>query len=400
MNRDQEYNVWEQRQIDRGIDIKWVKEKIKNFKVETPSWGYADSGTRFGVFKQEGMPISLLEKLDDAAQVHKYTGICPTVAIHIPWDKSDNYEEVKLYAEKLGLKIGAVNPNLFQEQEYKFGSLCNIKTDIRKKAVDHMKECVDIARAADSKILSLWLADGTNYPGQGSFRARKHFLEEALKETADYMDDDMRILIEYKVFEPAFYHTDIADWGMAYTFANLLGKKGEVLVDLGHHAPGTNVEHIVAFLLDEGKLGGFHFNNRKYADDDLIVGSINPYELFLIFNELISSELDTVTADCANNIAYMIDQSHCIEPKIPAVIRSVMNIQNAHAKALLINREVLTKAQEGNDVLAAENCVREAFETDARPVLEAVREEIGIAIDPMRAYLESGYEEKKLKRSR
>lgn len=399
MLRDQEYNAWEQRQISRGIDVKWVREQIKSFKVETPSWGYADSGTRFCVFKQEGMPRDTFEKFDDAAQVHKYTGICPTVAIHIPWDKTDDYDKVKEYAARLNLKIGAVNPNLFQEPEYRLGSLCNVDPCIRKKAVDHMKECVDIARAVDSKAISLWLADGTNYPGQGSFRGRKRYLEETLEEVADYMDDDMRMLIEYKVFEPAFYHTDIADWGMSYTFANKLGKKGEVLVDLGHHAPGTNVEHIVAFLLDEGKLGGFHFNNRKYADDDLIVGSINPYELFLIFNELVAAGLDTSTIDNARRIAYMIDQSHCIEPKIPAMMRSVMNIQNAHAKALLVNREELGKAQHDNDVLSAENAVREAFEIDVRPVLESVREEMGLNPDPMKAYIESGYESKKLERS-
>lgn len=399
MLKDQEYRVWEQRQLDRGINIEWVRNRIKELKVETPSWGYSDSGTRFKVFKQSGMPSNLFEKLDDAAQVHKFTGICPTVAIHIPWDKSDDYEKIKEYAAGQNLKIGAVNPNVFQEDEYQFGSVCNANASVRRKALQHMKECVEIARAVDSKALSLWFADGANYPGQGDFRARKHWMQECLQELYDVMDEDMRMLIEYKTFEPAFYHTDIADWGMSCTFASKLGEKAQVLVDLGHHAQGTNVEHIVAFLLDEGKIGGFHFNNRKYADDDLIVGSINPYELFLIFNELVSAELDPATSKTAENIAYMIDQSHCIEPKIPAMIRSVLNIQTAHAKALLINRGELKKAQDNNDVMAAEAAVRETFETDVRPLLESVREEIGVPVDPMDAYLKSGHESQKLHRN-
>lgn len=398
METNQEYNIWKENQKKRGINVAWVREQIKNFKVETPSWGYGDSGTRFKVFNQKGMPSTLFEKLDDAAQVNKYTGISPSVAIHIPWDKTDDYDKVKEYAESINLKIGAVNPNLFQEEEYIFGSVCNIKKEIRQKAVTHMKECVDIARKVDSKIISLWFADGTNYPGQGDFRQRKQFMQDSLKELYDYLDDDMRMLIEYKVFEPAFYHTDSADWGMAYTFSSKLGDKAQVLVDLGHHSQGVNVEHIVAFLLDECKIGGFHFNNRKYADDDLIVGSINPYELFLIFNELIAAGIDPKTANTAENIAYMIDQSHCIEPKIPAMIRSVLNIQTAYAKALLVNRENLKKAQMDNNVMAAEAEVREAFEVDVRPILESIRQEMGIQVDPMEAYLKSGYEEKKLER--
>jgi L-rhamnose isomerase/sugar isomerase len=398
METNQEYNIWKENQKKRGINVAWVREQIKNFKVETPSWGYGNSGTRFKVFKQKGMPSTLFEKLDDAAQVNKHTGICPSVAIHIPWDKTDDYDKVKEYAESINLKIGAVNPNLFQEEEYIFGSVCNVKKEIRQKAIAHMKECVDIARKVDSKIISLWFADGTNYPGQGDFRQRKQFMQESLKELYDYLDDDMRMLIEYKVFEPAFYHTDSADWGMAYTFSSKLGDKAQVLVDLGHHSQGVNVEHIVAFLLDECKIGGFHFNNRKYADDDLIVGSINPYELFLIFNELIAAGIDPKTANTAENIAYMIDQSHCIEPKIPAMIRSVLNIQTAYAKALLVNRENLKKAQMDNNVMAAEAEVREAFEIDVRPILESIRQEMGIQVDPMKAYLKSGYEEKKLER--
>ena len=257
-----------------------------------------------------------------------------------------------------------------------------------------MLECVDIMRLTGSDALSLWLADGTNYPGQGNIRARKNWLLEALLTVADAMDEGTRLLIEYKVFEPAFYHTDLADWGMASYYARHLGDKGQVLVDLGHHAQGTNVEHIVAFLLDEGKLGGFHFNNRKYADDDLIVGSINPYELFLIFHEIISASEDPKCADCARNIAYMIDQSHCIEPKIPAMIRSALNVQSSYAKALLVNRPALAAAQAANDVMAAEACVREAFEQDVTPLLVSIREEMGVPADPMDAFSKTGYEAK------
>jgi len=395
---NEEYRLWEKRQIEKGIDIGWVKKEIKSFRVETPSWGYGDSGTRFKTFKEKGAANSIFEKLDDAEQVNKFTGICPSVAIHIPWDKVDNYNEIKLYAETHSLQIGTVNPNLIFADEYQFGSLCNADPSIRKLAVKHMLECVDIAKIVGAKVLSLWLPDGTNYPGQGDFRARKLWLIDCLRELDKAMDDDMRMLIEYKTHEPAFYHTDIADWGMAYSLAEKIGKKAEVLVDLGHHAQGTNIEHIVAFLIDEGKIGGFHFNNRKYADDDLIVGSINPYELFLIFNELIAGKLDPRAARTVNNISYMIDQSHCIEPKIPAMIRSVMNIQTAHAKALLIQRDSLKKAQQCNDVMTAEAIVREAFETDVGPLLRMVREEIGLQPDPMKAYLESNYEKKKQKR--
>lgn len=398
MLKEKEYEIWEQRQKDRGINVDLVKQTIKNLKIETPSWGYSDAGTRFKVFKQVGMPRNIFEKLDDAAQVNKYTGICPGVAIHIPWDKSDDYDGLKKYAENLNMKIGAVNPNFFQDNDYLYGSVCNSKKEIRNKAIEHMKECIQIAKAVDSKALSLWFADGTSYAGQGDFRERKHFMEEALSEGYKLLDDDMKMLIEYKLFEPASYHTDIAEWGMSYAFSSKLGDKAKVLVDLGHHALGINIQHIVAFLLDEGKIGGFHFNSKRYGDDDLIVGSSNPYELFLIFNELIAGSLDKETSKTANSISYMIDQNHCIEPKIPAMIRSILNIQNAQAKALLVNREALRQAQIKNDVLAAENELRSAFEIDVEPLLWAVREEMNLNPNPLKAYMESGYEEKKLVR--
>jgi L-rhamnose isomerase/sugar isomerase len=393
---DTAYTLFVKQQSDRGIDVEQVKARLKTLKVETPSWGYGDSGTRFKVFKQTGVPRNAFEKLEDAAQVHKVTGICPSVALHIPWDKVEEYAQLLRHAETLKLSIGAINPNLFQEDDYIFGSVCNSDPGIRRKAVEHMLECVEIARTLGSTILSLWFADGTNYPGQASIRKRKHWLLESLAEVYQALDPSMRMLIEYKFFEPAFYHTDLGDWGMAYNMALKLGEQAQVLVDTGHHAQGTNVEQIVAYLLDEQKLGGFHFNSRKYADDDLIVGAINPYELFLIFYQILDAHADSDAGvrGTAENIAYMIDQSHAIEPKIPAMIRSVVNVQTQYAKALLVNLDEVTNAQEAQDVLGAENAVREAFEFDVRPLLEVVREEMGVPVDPMGAYLASGYGKK------
>ena len=392
---DAAYTVFEQQQTERGIDLEQVKVRLKALKVETPSWGYGDSGTRFKVFQQVGVPRNPLEKLEDAAQVYRFTGLSSSVALHIPWDKVDDYTQLQEHATALGLSIGAINPNLFQDDDYIFGSSCNSNPAIRRKATKHMLECVEIARTLGSSLLSLWFADGTNYPGQASIRQRKHWLFESLHEVYQALDSNMRMLIEYKFFEPAFYHTDLGDWGMAFNMAQKLGPQAQVLVDTGHHAQGTNVEQIVAYLLDEEKLGGFHFNSRKYADDDLIVGAINPYELFLIFYQILDvyAEANTGVSHTAENIAYMIDQSHAIEPKIPAMIRSVLNVQTQYAKALLINLDAVKKAQEQQDVLGAENAVREAFECDVTPLLRAVREEIGIPVDPMRAYLASGYAE-------
>ena len=400
--KDLAYTIFEQQQQARGIDLEEVKTKLKALQIETPSWGYGDSGTRFKVFQKVGVPRNPYEKLEDAAQVHRLTGLCPSVAIHIPWDKVDDYGKLKAHAENLGLKIGAVNPNLFQDEDYMLGSVCNADAAIRQKAVAHLLECVDIAKETGSRDLSLWIADGTNYPGQGDLRKRKGWLLEAFQTMYKAMTPQMRMLIEYKCFEPAFYHTDLADWGMAFNLANKLGPQAQVLVDTGHHAPGTNVEHIVAYLIDERKLGGFHFNSRKYADDDLIVGAINPYELFLIFYQIISAseDLEEAVRDTVRNIAYMIDQSHNIEPKIPAMIRSVLNVQTQYAKALLINLEEVAAAQEAQDVLAAEDAVRRAFECDVTPLLHAVREEQGLPLDPMKAYLDSSYPQEILARGK
>ena len=392
---DKAYTIFEQQQTERGIDLEQVKTRLKTLNIETPSWGYGDSGTRFKVFKQVGVPRNPFEKLEDAAQVACFTGISSSVALHIPWDKVDDYTKLQEHAASLGLMIGAINPNLFQDDDYIFGSSCNTNPAIRRKATEHMLECVEIARTLGSSLLSLWFADGTNYPGQASIRQRKHWLFESLQEVYHALDPNMRMLIEYKFFEPAFYHTDLGDWGMAFNMAQKLGPQAQVLVDTGHHAQGTNVEQIVAYLLDEEKLGGFHFNSRKYADDDLIVGAINPYELFLIFYQILDAHADrnVKVRHTAEHIAYMIDQSHAIEPKIPAMIRSVLNVQTQYAKALLINLDEVNKAQEQQDVLGAENAVREAFEFDVTPLLHVVREEMGVPVDPMRAYLASGYAE-------
>jgi L-rhamnose isomerase/sugar isomerase len=390
---EKDYEILKDKLIEKGIDIKKIEGKLKNFKVETPSWGYQDSGTRFAVFKQKGSARNVKEKLQDAAMVHKLTGICPTVALHIPWDMTDNWDELLNYALSLGIRPGAINPNLFQDDDYKLGSLCHPDKKVREKAINHILECIEIAKKLGSRDISLWLADGTNHPGQDDFRKRKQRLEEGLKEVYSRLESNMRLLIEYKFFEPAFYHTDIPDWGTAFNLCIKLGERAMVLIDLGHHPLGTNIEQIVANLLDEGKLGGFHFNNKKYADDDLTTGSINPYELFLIFNELISAEEDGLKVD----IAYMIDESINLKPKIEGMIQSVDNIFRIYAKALIVDRKFLRKYQEEKDIVMAENILLSAFETDVNPMIYKVREEMGVPLDPLKAFRESGYMEKIIK---
>ncbi len=373
---------------DRVGPLDAIKQRIRQHHIETPSWAYGDSGTRFKVFKQAGVPRNPFEKMEDAAVVNKLTGVAPSVAIHIPWDKVDDFGALSAYARELGVRIGAVNPNLFQDDEYKLGSLTNEDPTIRKRALDHLLECIEIGKTVKSNVQSLWFADGTNYPGQGDFRRRKHYLLEGLAAAYAELAPDMRMLIEYKFFEPAFYHTDIADWGMSYVLSTRLGPQAQVLIDLGHHAAGANIEHIVAFLIDEGKMGGFHFNNKKYADDDLTVGSINPFELFLIYNELAAAEDDP---QCQTNVAYMIDQSHNEKPKIEAMIQSVVNCQTAYAKALLVNRKALEKAQRAGDIVGAEEVLQAAYQTDVRPLLSQVRIEMGLDPEPVLAFRDSGY---------
>ena len=372
---------------DQGIDVEGVKDKLKAQEIETPSWGYGNSGTRFGVFKQPGAARDVHERLSDAAQVHKMTGVCPGVALHIPWDKVDDYDALQQEAAELGVHIGAINPNVFQEYDYKLGSFGHRDPNVRQKALDHMYECIDIMQRTNSKVLSLWFADGTNYPGQDDIIERKRRFEECMGKTHAALPDDSRMLIEYKFFEPAFYHTDIADWGMALNFALKAGPKAEVLVDLGHHPLCTNIEHLVALLLDEERLGGFHFNNCKYADDDVTTGSVNLYEVFLIYHEILNAERRGTAA----NIAYMIDQSHIIKPKVEAMIQSVLNIQTAYARALLVDRAALAAAQAEDDTVAGEEILRNAYDVDVRPLLAVVREELGAETDPLGAYRQSGY---------
>jgi L-rhamnose isomerase/sugar isomerase len=372
------------------LDKAAVKAALRNQHVETPSWSFGNSGTRFKVFAQEGIPRDAYEKIADAAEVHRFTGVAPTVAVHIPWDKVDDYADLAKHARDLGVGIGAVNPNTFQEEEYRLGSVCNPDAAIRRKAIDHLLECVDIMDVTGSQDLSIWLADGLNYPGQDSIAARQDRLDEALQTVYDRLGDDQRMLLEYKFFEPAFYATDVPDWGTSYMHCVELGTKAQVLVDTGHHAPGTNIEFLVALLLRKKKLGGFHFNSRFYADDDLMVGAADPYQLYRIMTEIVTGG----GLDAASGVAFMLDQCHNIEAKIPALIRSVMNVQEATAKALILDTEALTAAQQSGDVLAANAVVADAFSTDVRPMLAELREEMGLDPDPVAAYHRSGYAEK------
>ncbi|MGQ9502610.1 MAG: L-rhamnose isomerase [Anaerolineae bacterium] len=392
------YEILAQQLAEQGIDVQAVEEALKKQRIETPSWGYANSGTRFKAFAWEGAAITTRQKIDDAAMVHKMTGIAPSVAIHIPWDRPEdgNYRAMRQYAEERGLCIGAVNPNLFQHDAYRLGSLGNPEPAVRQRALDHILECCEIMTQVGSTVLSLWFADGTNYAGQDDLRARKRRYEELLPIVYRNLPAGSRMLLEYKLFEPYFYSTDIPDWGTSYAMCLKLGAQAQVLVDLGHHAQGVNIEQIVAFLLDEGKLGGFHFNNRKYADDDLIVGSVNPYELFLIYHELTSAAQGDMepARSTAQNVAYMIDQSHNIEGKVAAMIYSVLNCQEAYARALLVPRARLAEAQAAGDVLEAHRILTAAYHIDVRPLLEKVREEMGVPPDPLSAYRASGYEQK------
>jgi L-rhamnose isomerase/sugar isomerase len=365
---------------------------LDGFKIETPSWGYADTGTRFGKFLQPAAASTIDEKLADAGTVHRYTGCCPTVAVHVQWDFSMGVDatETASLAQKHGVRIGAINPNLFQDQVYKFGSVCSADERAQHHAHRHVMDSINLAKAVDSNLLSLWFADGTNYPGQDDITSRKHRMHGALRQWHDAMPAGMTMLVEYKPFEPAFYHTDIADWGMAYVYAKDAGPRAKVLVDTGHHLQGANIEQIVSFLLDEGMLGGFHFNDRKYADDDLTLGSIDPYAVFRIFHE-IRNAADLHEQD-VSQIAYMVDQSHNLKPKMEAMIQTVVTAQELFAKACLVNRQKLRDAQTRMDIVEAEECVRSAFFTDIRPMLAEWRKRHNLEPDPLTAYRASGYE--------
>ena len=378
-----EYEVLVDR-LERGRrDVPGIERSLARLAVETPSWGYGDSGTRFGVFPQPGRPRDVFEKLQDAAEVHRLTGSAPAVALHFPWDQVEDFGALRDRLRELGLRVGAVNPNLFQDQDYRLGSLCNPDAGIRRKALDHLFECVQIATALGSTAQSLWLADGTNYPGQDDLRARRERLQGALSELYAVLPPEQELLIEYKLFEPAFYATDIADWGSALMLCQRLGDRARVLVDLGHHAQGVNVEQIVSILAAERRLGGFHFNNRKYADDDLIVGSVNPFELFLVFVELVQEgqRLPRLT----------IDQSHNVEAKVEAMVLSIVNLQEAYAKALLVDRQALADRQQQGDVLGGHELLLEAYVQDVRPLCAKVRAEAGAAADPVAELRAMGY---------
>jgi L-rhamnose isomerase / sugar isomerase len=381
-----------------------IMQALKQQRIETPSWGYGNSGTRFKTFAAPGAARTVWEKLEDAAEVQRLCGIAPSVALHIPWDKpnpvgavtSSDWQGLLDFAAAKNIEIGAINPNVFQDEQYKVGSIAHPDSKVRAKAIAHLLECVEIMQITKSRDLSLWFADGTNYAGQDDLRARKRRVRQSLSEVYAALPDGTRMLLEYKFFEPAFYFTDISDWGVALNHCQALGEKAQVLVDLGHHAQAVNIEAIVAFLLDEGRLGGFHFNARRYSDDDLIVGSTNPLELFCIYAELVAAERssDAVLAGHAQAVAYMIDQSHNIEPKLEAMLHSVLNCQSAYAKALHIDFERLQAAQAAADVLEAHRTLMDAFETDVRPLLAQLRQEMGLPIDPIRAYRQSDYLQK------
>jgi L-rhamnose isomerase/sugar isomerase len=371
-------------------DTSAVKDALRRQQIETPSWAYGNSGTRFKVFAQRGVPRTPQEKIDDAAQVHRFTGVAPSVAVHIPWDRVDDYAALAAHAEERGVRIGAVNTNVFQDDDYMLGSVTNPAPAVRRKALDHLLEAVDIMDATGSRDLKLWFSDGTNYPGQDDIRTRQDRMAEALAAVYERLGDDQRFLLEYKLFEPAFYMTDLPDWGASYAHCVKLGPKAQVVVDTGHHAPGTNIEFIVAFLLREGKLGGFDFNSRFYADDDLMVGSADPFQLFRIMYEVVRGG----GCDAETGVAFMLDQCHNIEPKIQGQIRSVMNVQEATAKALLVDADALRSAQESGDVLEANAVFMDAYNTDVRPLLAELREEMGLHPDPVAAYKASGYYER------
>ena len=370
-----------------GANTTAVKETIKRLGIEVPSWAYGNSGTRFKVFAQVGVPRDPYEKIADAAQVNKFTGAVPTVALHIPWDKVKDYAHFAAYAKDLGVTLGTINSNTFQDDQYKLGSVCNPDPKIRKMAVDHLLECIDIMDITGTQDLKIWLADGTNYPGQDDLRDRQDRLQESLEITYKRLGPNQRMLLEYKFFEPSFYSTDVPDWGTSYSHCLKLGPKAMVCVDTGHHAPGTNIEFIVALLMREGRLGAFDFNSRFYADDDLIVGAADPYQLFRIMHEVNRAG----GFDVGTPVSYVLDQCHNIEDKIPGQIRSITNVQEAVAKALLIDRVELKKAQLEGNVLAANDIFMDAYNTDVRPLLGEMRNELGLDADPMKAYLASGY---------
>ena len=371
-------------------NVSQVKAVLDRLKIETPSWAYGNSGTRFKVFAQAGVPRDPFEKIADAAQVNKYTGSAPSVALHIPWDKVEDYAKLAAHAKEQGVVLGTINSNTFQDDDYKLGSVCNPDPKIRDKAVAHLLDCIEIMNITGSQDLKLWFADGTNYPGQDSIVERQDRLAQSLARTYKALGPNQRMLLEYKFFEPAFYHTDVPDWGTSLVHCLALGEKAWVCVDTGHHAPGTNIEFIVASLLRAKRLGAFDFNSRFYADDDLIVGAADPFQLFRIMHEVnVGGGFDVGTP-----VSFVLDQCHNIEAKIPGQIRSIMNVQEAVAKAVSVDQDALKAAQKSGDVLAAHEVLMDAYNNDVRPMIRQWREDKGIDGEPMKAYARSGYAEK------
>jgi L-rhamnose isomerase / sugar isomerase len=371
-----------------------IFQALETFRIEIPSWGFANTGTRFGKFLQLAAASTIEEKFSDAAEVHRVTGICPTIALHVLWDFPEGIASAKSIAnltDRYGIRPGSINPNLFQDQVYKFGSFGNPGASIRSQALQHTKDSIEIARCLHSRDISMWFADGSNYPGTASIRQRKAWFENGLKEAHTHLSPEQRLLVEYKPFEPAFYHTDIADWGMALLLAQSAGPQAKVLVDTGHHYHSQNIEQIVAWLLSEQMLGGFHFNDRRYADDDLTIGSIDPYQVFRIFNEILSYEWET---NGKADIAYMIDQSHNLKGKIEETIQTVTMAQQLFAKSALVDHEALSHAQNRCELIRAESLLQDAFNTDVRPAIQDWRASKGLPRDPMKAFLESGYMER------
>ena len=379
---------------ESAMNTQDVKAALRAQQIEVPSWAFGNSGTRFKVFAQQGVPRDPFEKVADAAQVNRYTGVVPRVSLHIPWDEVSDYAELAARAGDLGVSIGAINSNVFQDDDYMLGSVTHPDPRVRRKATDHLLECVDIMDATGSQELKLWFSDGTNYPGQDDISARQDRLAESLAEVYARLGEGQRFLLEYKLFEPAFYTMDVPDWGTAYAHCIALGDRAKVVVDTGHHAPGTNIEFIVAVLLRAGKLGGFDFNSRFYADDDLMVGSADPFQLFRILWEVRRGNGFDPSLNGGLGVSFMLDQCHNIEPKIPGQIRSVMNVQEATAKALLVDVDAITTAQAAGDVLGANAVLMDAYNTDVRPLLCEVRADLGLDPDPMAAYAASGYAEK------
>ena len=364
-----------------------ITDRLAGLQIEVPSWAYGNSGTRFKVFAQAGTPRTIQEKIADAAQVHKASGLAPAVALHIPWDKVDDYDALKAFAADHGVRIGTVNSNTFQDEDFKLGSLCNSKASVRAKAVQHNLECIDVMTATGSRDLKIWLADGTNYPGQDDIRDRQERLAEGLAEIYAGLGPDQRIVLEYKFFEPSFYSTDVPDWGTSLLHCLALGPKASVCLDTGHHAPGTNIEFIVAQLLRQNRLGSFDFNSRFYADDDLIVGAADPFQLFRILYEVVrGGGLENP------DVVLMLDQCHNIEPHIQGQLRSVLNVQEMLAKVLILDTEALAQAQQAGDVLGANGVFMDAFYTDVRADLADWRESRGLPRDPIATFIASGYQ--------